>query len=257
MSEYFIRYPDSEEAKGPYNLEQLQSLSEAKRVKPETLYYDEDKEVWVAVSTNDDLKENLFPEDQKLSLRSKESEDLDLLNKPEDENAPKLTIEEILAAAEGETSETKGKTSAKKWKDRTIGYTSLSLTVTFGLSAAGFIMLNMKDLMTLNPAIMLVNPFLIIGAIDAFITLCLALSVTTIYPVVRFRSAIGLGFMALYFYSFGQPLLAALISISMVSTFINTFTTRVYVFLLTGPGAVVGTAAFMFLYHLYLNPPQG
>ncbi len=38
MSEYFIRYPDSEEAKGPYNLEQLQSLSEAKRVKPETTY---------------------------------------------------------------------------------------------------------------------------------------------------------------------------------------------------------------------------
>ena len=119
---------------------------------------------------------------------------------------PNWTIEEILAAAEGETSETKGKTSKKKWKKRTIGYTSLSLTITFGLSAAGFIFLNLKDLMTLNPAVMLVNPFLIVGAIDAFITLCLALSVTTIYPFVRFRSALGLGFMALYFYSFGQTL---------------------------------------------------
>lgn len=256
MSEYFIRYPDSEEAKGPYNLEQLQSLSEAKRVKPETLYYDEDKEVWVAFSTNEDLKESLFPEEKRLSLRSKESEDLDLLNKPEDETTEKLTIEEILAAAEGETSETKGKTVKKKWKERTASYTSLSLTITFALSAAGLIALNMADIMTLNPAIMLANPFLILGAVDLFITICLALSVTTIYPVVRFRTAIGLGFLALYFYSFDQPILAGLISVSMFSTFINTFTTRVSIFLLTGPGAVGGMAGFLFLYYLYLNPPQ-
>ena len=255
MSEYFIRYPDSEEAKGPYNLEQLQSLSEAKRVKPDTLYYNEDKEVWVAVNTNEDLNECLFPTDKKLTLRNKESEELDLLNKP-DEEAQKLTIEEILAAAEGETSETKNKTAKTKWKQRTISYSSLSLTITFGLSAAGLIFLNIADIMTLNPALILVNPFLIIAGIDAFITLCLALSVTTIYPIVRFRTAIGLGFMALYFFSFGQPLLAALISVSMISTFINTFTTRAYVFLITGPGAVGGIAGFLFLYYMYLNPVQ-
>ena len=69
MSEYFIRYPDSEEAKGPYNIEQLQSLSEAKRVKPETLYYDEDKEVWVAVNSNEELNESLFPTDKKLVVQ--------------------------------------------------------------------------------------------------------------------------------------------------------------------------------------------
>jgi hypothetical protein len=253
MSEYFIRYPDSEDAKGPYNLEQLLSLSEAKRVKPETLYYEENKEVWVAVNTNEDLNDSLFPTDQKLSLRTKDSEDLDLLNKPEEETQ-KLTIEEILAAAEGETAETKNKTTKAKWKQRTIGYTILSLTITFALSAAGLIFLNMGDIMTLNPALILANPFLIISVVDAFITLCLALSVTTIYPIVRFRTALGLGFLALYFFSFGQPIMAALVSISMISTFINTFTTRAYVFLITGPGAVGGMAGFLFLYYMYLNP---
>ncbi len=255
MSEYFIRYPDSEEAKGPYNLEQLQSLSEAKRVQPETLYYDENKEVWVAVNTNEALNESLFPADQKLSLRSKDSQDLNLLNKP-DEETPKLTIEEILAAAEGETAETKSKTTRTKWKQRTIGYTSLSLTVTFALSAAGLMFLNIEDLMTLNPALIFANPFLIIAAVDAFITLCLALSVTTVYPIVRFRTAIGLGFLSLYFFSFGEPVIATLISISMISTFINTFTTRAYVFLITGPGAVGGIAGFLYLYYMYLNPVQ-
>ena len=256
MSEYFIRYPDSEEAKGPYNLEQLQSLSEAKRIKPDTLYYDEDKEVWVAVNSNLDLNDALFPADKKLSLRSRDSEELDLVNKPEDETTPKLSIEEILAAAEGETTETQGKVSAKKWKERIVGYTSVSLIITFATSNLGLVFLNMSDIVTLNPAIILANPFIIAAAVDAFITLCLALSVTTVYPIVRFRSALGLGFMALYFYSFGQPLMAGLISIAMISTFINTFTTRVSIFLFTGPGAVGGMGGFIFLYYLYLNPPQ-
>ena len=51
MSKYFIRYLDSEEAK---------------KVKPDTLYYDEDKEVWVAVNSNEDLNESLFPAEKKL-----------------------------------------------------------------------------------------------------------------------------------------------------------------------------------------------
>jgi hypothetical protein len=253
MSEYFIRYPDSEEAKGPYNVEQLQSLSEAKKVKLDTLYYDEIKEVWVAINSNEELSESLFPAEQKLSLRKKEDEELDLLNKPETEDSKKLTIEEILAAAEGDTAETKNKTAKAKWKHRTIGFTSLSLTITFALSAAGLAFLNIGTIQKLNPAMILSNPFIIIAAIDAFLTLCLALSVTTVYPIVRFRAVAGLGFMALHFYSFGEMTIAILISISMVSAFINTFTTRVSVFLITGPGSIGGMIGFLVLYFLYLN----
>ena len=66
MSEYFIRYPDSEEAKGPYSIEQLQSLAESKKVTPDTLYYDDDKEVWIAVKGNESLAEILFPAVKKL-----------------------------------------------------------------------------------------------------------------------------------------------------------------------------------------------
>jgi len=66
MSEYFIRYPDSEEAKGPYSIEQLQSLAESKKVTPDTLYYVDDKEVWIAVKGNESLAEILFPAEKKL-----------------------------------------------------------------------------------------------------------------------------------------------------------------------------------------------
>lgn len=231
MSEYFIRYPDSEEAKGPYNTEQLQSLSEAKKVTPDTLYYDDDKEVWLAIRGNEDLKETLFPAEKKLSLKKKSDAELNLLNKPESQETKKLTIEEILAAAEGDTKETKNKKAKAVWKHRTVGYTSFALTITFLLSTLGFAYIHLSTIQTLNPYLILRDPFLIIAGIDLFLTICLALSVTTIYPIVRIRAVIGLGFLALYFYSFGQMDLAALITVSMICTFINTLTTRVSIFI--------------------------
>ena len=141
------------------------------------------------------------------------------------------------------------------WQHHTVGYTSFALTVTFLLSTVGFLYLHLETIRTQNMDLIIRNPFLITAVNDLFLTICLALSVITIYPVVRFRAAVGLAFLALYFYSFGEPIMAALISISMVSTFINTYTTRASLFILTGPGSVGGMAAFMFLYYLYLNPP--
>lgn len=253
MSEYFIRYPDSEEAKGPYNTEQLQSLAESKKVTNDTLYYDDDKEVWLAISGNQGLTDTLFPAEKKLILKKRGDEELDLVNKPEDKTAEKLSIEDILAAAEGDTEETKSKKSKSKWKHRTVTYTANSLTLTFMLSTIGLILSNFDTVATQNVHLIIRNPFLIFGAIDLFLTICLALSVTTIYPIVRIRAAVGLAFMALYFYSFGEPIMAALISISMLGTFINTFTTRASLFLFTGPGSVGGMIGFLFMYYLYMN----
>ncbi|MCZ6674149.1 MAG: hypothetical protein O7C75_14560 [Verrucomicrobia bacterium] len=256
MSEYFIRYPDSEEAKGPYNIEQLQSLSEAKKVTNDTLYYDDDKEVWLAIRGNEGLTESLFPAEKKLSLKKNPDEELNLLKKPEEEEDKKLTVEDILAAAEGDTPETKNKRTKAKWKHRTIGYTIFSLAITFLLSGAGLAVLHLSTIQTLNPALILKDPFIITATIDLLLALCLLLSVTTIYPVVRFRAVLGLGFMAIYFYSFDQVTMAVLISVSMICAFINTFTTRVSVFMLTGPGSIGGMLLFLFLYYLYLNPSQ-
>lgn len=254
MSEYFIRYPDSEEAKGPYNVEQLQSLSEAKKVNGDTLYYDDDKEVWLAIRGNAGLNEELFPAEKKLSLKRDSGENLNHINNPEEESK-NITVEEILAAAEGDTEETKGKTARGKWKHRTIGYTSFALTLTFILSTLGLAFLHLDTIQTLNPELILKNPFVIIAAVDLFLTICLALSVTTVYPIIRFRAMAGLAFMSLYFYSFDQMSMAALIAVSMICTFVNTYTTRIAIVLVTGPGSIGGMVLFLVLYHLYLNPP--
>ncbi len=48
--EYYIRAPDSEDARGPFNMEKLSSLVEIDQVDKETLYYDDEKEEWLAFS---------------------------------------------------------------------------------------------------------------------------------------------------------------------------------------------------------------
>jgi|GEM_PF-3888535 len=72
------------------------------------------------------------------------------------------------------------------WQHRTVGYTSFALTVTFLLSTVGFLYLHLETIRTQNMDLIIRNPFLITAVIDLFLTICLALSVTTIYPVVRF-----------------------------------------------------------------------
>ena len=59
--EYYIRKPDQETARGPYNIEKLQSLAEAGQVDTETLYYDENLETWAAIASNEELRHEIFP----------------------------------------------------------------------------------------------------------------------------------------------------------------------------------------------------
>jgi hypothetical protein len=69
--EYFVRKPDSENARGPFNLEKLKSLAEAGQVDRESLYYDAATENWKKVGDNPGLCAHLFPEKVKLTLKKK------------------------------------------------------------------------------------------------------------------------------------------------------------------------------------------
>jgi hypothetical protein len=64
--EFYIRQTSENEARGPYNLEQLISLCEIGSVTHDTLFYDANTEKWTPIGENDDLKKSIFPEDTKL-----------------------------------------------------------------------------------------------------------------------------------------------------------------------------------------------
>jgi hypothetical protein len=63
--EFYIRQTSENEARGPYNLEQLISLSEIGSLTSETLFYDASREKWTPIGENADLKKSIFPEDTK------------------------------------------------------------------------------------------------------------------------------------------------------------------------------------------------
>ena len=69
MSDYYIRTPEQNESRGPFDISKLLTLAEAGQINPNTLYYDEEKEEWIPIALNDALRAQVFPEREKLSLK--------------------------------------------------------------------------------------------------------------------------------------------------------------------------------------------
>jgi len=106
MEEYYIRKEGDEDSRGPFTLDQLSSLVEAEQVDRNTFYYEATTEKWVQVSTNEDLVATLFPEKRKLRVKPKEN--ISTLNVKREDDVP-IMVDDMLAAAEGRTSETSDK----------------------------------------------------------------------------------------------------------------------------------------------------
>jgi hypothetical protein len=209
--EIYIRGANDTEARGPFTLEQLISLTESddpgKGVSLETYFYDAGTEQWVLIGNSPEMKAALWPEKKKLGFKQKEFK---IINTEQGESTPPISVEDFLAAAEGKTEETKGKTdksvimmNAAAWGTRTAAAISL-------LSAAALILPGIDALMALDFAKLLDRPFVFLGVADAAIGLLLLLGVISIYPLIRFRAVFGLGFLGFLFLTQGQltPMLA-------------------------------------------------
>src|SRR5262245_53214568 len=109
--EFYIRNASETEAHGPFTQEQLVSLAEAGKVDQQTLYYEAGTEQWIAIGANAELKATVFPEKRVLTIKPKDR--IESVNAAAD-LAPPLSVNDMLAAAEGRTAETKDK------RDKTI-----------------------------------------------------------------------------------------------------------------------------------------
>lgn len=205
--EFYIRSETETEARGPFNLEQLMSLAEAGQVTAETLYYDATSEQWVAVGADPEVKAAIFPEKKKLAV--KRDTKVATLNKDSDSNTP-ISVNDMLAAAEGRTADTKDKSDPAIAMARCAKIGMWSAIAGLVLAAAGEILPQADILMKIDPAQLLQYPLVVLGALDVALALLLILGVTSIYPLVRFRAALGLGFIGLVYWTQGlhAPLLA-------------------------------------------------
>lgn len=201
--EIYIRNANDTEARGPFGLAQLTSLAEAGQITPETLVYDAATEQWAALNTQAELYAQVFPEKKKLILKAKEFKSL---NKPTDDAKP-IDVTDILAAAEGRTDDTKDKEDPEIAMMRAAKIGTIGALVALLIGAAGEILPSVDVITSGDIGAVIGQPLVLFGALDLFLAVMLGLGVISLYPLVRFRAALGFGFLAFIFYAQGSPML--------------------------------------------------
>lgn len=207
--ELYIRNATETEARGPFTVQQVADLAEAGQVTPETLVYDANAEQWVLISTSPELMQAVFPEKKRLVLKAKE---IKTLNKADD-NAKPITVNDMLDAAEGRTDETRSKADPEVAMARAAKVGMIGAIVTLVLAAAGEVLPGTDALVSMSGEKLLQKPLVLLGLLDLGLAVLLGLGMTTIYPFIRFRAALGLGVVGFMLFAQGQTnALAALVA---------------------------------------------
>jgi hypothetical protein len=237
--EIYIRNATETEARGPFNVQQVTDLAEAGQVTADTLIYDAGTEQWVALNTQPELMAAVFPARKKLELKAKA---FDPLNRT-DANAKPITVNEMLAAAEGRTTDTKDKSDPVIAMARAARIGMIGAIVTLVLAAAAEILPSSEALVSMEPAKILAHPFVVLGVADLLLAVFLGLGVVTIYPFVRFRAALGLGLMGFTFYAQGLTTPLLYVSAGSLGLYLCTVCVTLVPALLAGIAGVAGMAA--------------
>ncbi|MGJ3242592.1 MAG: DUF4339 domain-containing protein [Opitutales bacterium] len=256
--EYYIRNPDNEEARGPFNFNKLSSLAEAGQITAETVFYHEASEAWVHMDGIPGMRERLFPERQKLKLRKddapvaappsgkkKKPEEAPRRKKTAEDHLPAVKIDDMLAAAEGRTEDTK---HLRKREENAQKAGALSLPgVGIIMALMAFTMIY-PEFSTLREAVaeqewgtILARPFLVVGLVDLVLAIFLFLSVTEIYPFLRFRAMLNLGFWGYLFWAGGDPVLLGAVVLGSIGLFTATLTLNLYVMIGSLAVGILGT----------------
>jgi hypothetical protein len=245
--EIYIRNATETEARGPFSPQQVADLAEAGQVTKETLVYDATTEQWVELNANADLMAVVFPEKKKLGLKAKE---IKTLNKA-DENAKEISVHDMLAAAEGRTDDTAGKADPEIAMMRAAKIGMIGALVTLLMAAAAQILPATEALTSMDPMKILAHPLVVMGVVDILFVVLLGLGMVTIYPLIRFRAALGLGLMGFMYFAQGMtvPLLeaaAGCVGLYLCTVFVSLI--PVIIAALAGIGGF-GMLAWYFLSH--------
>ncbi len=205
--EFYIRNPTETEARGPFTHEHLISLAENGQVTKETLYYDATKEEWTPVTGNAELMALIFPEKVALKLSSKVT--LKTINVA-DANAAPITVDDMLAAAEGRTADTKDKLDPAIARERAAAVGLYAAIVLLLISAVALMLPAIDILVNPDLATLIQHPLALLGIFKLVLAILLILQVTQAYPMVRFSCTLGIGLVGFLLWTQGQsiPLIA-------------------------------------------------
>ena len=239
--EFYIRNASDTEARGPFNLEQLSSLAENGQVTPDTVYYDSAAERWVTVGSDNALLQQLFPEKKKLKVRPKDQ--IQSLN-TSTESMPPIEVTDMLAAAEGRSADTKDKADPTEALARAARIGMYACTTTLLISGAALLAPSIDTIVIGDYPKLLTQPFAVLGAVDLLLFLLMLLQAVAIYPFIRFRAALGAGFLGLFFYVQGEPQTALYAVLGSVGIYFSTVFTNLFAVLLMALIGIGSMGAF-------------
>lgn len=250
MADYYIRTPEQDESRGPFDISKLLTLAEAGQVTPNTLYYDEEKEEWIPIALNEELNAEVFPEREKLSLQIGEEATPGVDTK----DPGGINVESMLAAAEGETAEKKKLTRQKKSFERAATISAVGLGLMMLFSALFMLLPLMPVLQSAigdqQFATIFNHPTALIGVFDLIMAVLLLLSVTEVYPLVRGRAMLGLGFGVYVGWSLGDPILMGVSAAAGVGIFLATISQSLNTMI---AAFILGIGGNLYLAYLALN----
>jgi hypothetical protein len=244
MQEIYIRNATETEARGPFTAQQVADLADAGQVTSETLVYDATAEQWVVLSSNSELMAAVFPEKKRLSLKTKE---IKTLNQPLDEARP-ITVDDMLAAAEGRTEDTRGKSNPEIAMAQAARIGMFGALISLVAAAAAEILPSTDTLVAMTPSKLLANPFVALGVIDIALAVLLALGMVTLYPFFRFRAALGLGMMGFIFYAQGETIPLIAVAVGSVGLYLCTVVVSLIPAVVAFLAAVGGMGYLAYIY---------
>jgi hypothetical protein len=245
--EIYIRNATDTEARGPFSAQQVADLADAGQVTGDTLFYDAITEQWVSLSSNPELMAVVFPEKRKLALKAKE---IKTLNRPDDTSSA-ITVSEILAAAEGHTDETKDKRDPEQAMAKAAKIGMIGALVALVFAAAGELLPATEAVMTMDGSKLLAQPLALLGMLDLALAVLLGLGMSSIYPIIRFRAALGLGLIGFMFFSQGLNLPLLQVAVGSIGLYLCTIIVGVVPAIVAAAAAIggMGTLAWFFLSH--------
>ncbi len=251
MPEYYIRTPEQDESRGPFNISKLRTLAEAGQITGDTLYQDERTEEWVAIAANEALLAEIFPVSQSLKLRASAASDDKAATDNKAEEDTSIRVEDLLKAAEGDTDETRHLKQRQKSFEKAVELASMTLGVMLLLSALALLVPHhhaIQAAISESAFTRLLNyPILLAGLFDLVIAILLLLAVSEVYPLVRGRSMLGMGFGVYVGWALGDPLLLLAFGLGGAGLFVATLATRLSTMLLAIVMGVGGNGLLAYL----------
>jgi len=129
--------------------------------------------------------------------------------RPEKKRPPKpISVETMLAQAEGrDDTRPDSKTPAERQAQAAfLGLQGATLLLFLNAAAMGLMRLDL--LQSANALKMAKDPFILSGVFDFLLGFVLLMQVTHVYPLIRFRSFLGIGLVSTLLLASGDPLLA-------------------------------------------------